>query len=328
MKARCLIIALLLFVLRGSSLAAPAPFVPGVLSLQFSPDGRWLASGDQQGTLSLWDVKARRAVRTWSAHKGNIYGLDWSHDGKRLASGSQDGTARVWDPATGKLLATCDVGGGDVLSVSFSPDGKRLVTGSFGGGGRVWNAVDGHEMGRLAAVAVAWSPDGKLIAAGQLDGSVKLYDAATLKQKSVITQQKKVINSLAFSRDGRMLAIGSGEGSVLIWDVEHQTARNFFKHQHTSAVRRIAFSGDGRALASEGMDRLVLLDGAEAAHVSTCLDKRQYGIWAFSLAFSPDGRTLATGSDNGAIRLWHVGPGAKVTVTLAPGAKVKFPWEK
>jgi eukaryotic-like serine/threonine-protein kinase len=100
---------------------------PNLISLAWSPDGRWLAAGDQDGTLLVFDVSAKRLVRKMLGHDDGILSVCYSKDGGRIASGSWDSTVRIWDSRTGTLLLTLRTDDRNMESVAFSPDGATLV---------------------------------------------------------------------------------------------------------------------------------------------------------------------------------------------------------
>jgi WD40 repeat protein/serine/threonine protein kinase len=98
------------------------------VALAWSPDGHWLAAGDDQGTIRLWDERAHHPVRELRGHDLRIRCLTFSPGGDRIASGSWDQTVRIWDPRTGAMLLTLRDVGWDVRAVAFSPDGATLAS--------------------------------------------------------------------------------------------------------------------------------------------------------------------------------------------------------
>jgi WD40 repeat protein len=173
---------------------------PTVYSVAFSPGGKTLASGSQDGTVRLWNVAAHRETGgPLTGHTGQVGSVAFSPDGKTLASGSQDGTVRLWNVATGKQIGSSLGGGGvvnmrqsvsldlgPVSSVAFSRDGKTLAAASEYGTMQLWDVPTRRPIGRVAQAApgngsprfnlnsVAFSPDGKTLASGNGDGTVRL----------------------------------------------------------------------------------------------------------------------------------------------------------
>ncbi len=153
-------------------------------SIAFSPDGQTLATGNGDGTISLWEVATGRERKRLEGHTFKVTSVAYSPDGKTLASGSDDNTVRVWEVATGHELTRLEGHISTVTSVAYSPDGKTLASGSGDNTVRVWEVATGHELTRLEGhtsyvTSVAYSPDGKTLISGSADGTMRVWDVAT-----------------------------------------------------------------------------------------------------------------------------------------------------
>jgi WD40 repeat protein len=142
----------------------------------WSPDGKEIAVGNNDGTVQVWDVASGKLLLTYRGHSTAVYALAWSPDGRFLASGSSDTTVQVWDAVTGKAVFTYHGHSNEVHALAWSPDSKRIVSGSGANSNgpedhpvQVWDAFTGQHVfdydGQSESIAaLAWSPDGSEIA--------------------------------------------------------------------------------------------------------------------------------------------------------------------
>jgi len=280
-------------------------------SVAFSSDGRTLASGSGDGTIRLWDLRARkRSGEPLDAHAGSVLSVAFSPDGTTLASAGSDGTVRLWDARTRRQVGQPLRGHTDtVLSIAFSPDGRTLASGSYDATVRLWDARTHRKEGQLllggAVNSLAFSPDGRTLAAGSDDGIVRLLNLRARKPLGEpLDADAGSVLSVAFSPDGRTLAFACADGTVRLWDWRTGKAGKPLPGE-TSSVNSVAFSPDGRTLAAGTYDGTVLLWNARTKHQTETLGGGAGSV--FSIAFSPDGRTLAAGSDElTVVRLWDL----------------------
>jgi WD40 repeat protein len=255
-----------------------------LLSLAFTPNGRFLASA--QGKIKLWDVATGENTAKFEGDEGGISSVAFSPDGETLAAGviKGEGTAvKLWDMTTGKQKAAFN--GDPVSSIVFSPDGKVLAS------------VSGVE-------------------------SIKLWDVRT--GQNTLTLKAWGTRSVAFSRDGRTLASASMDATVKLWDLSSGKKTPLFEWVNGpwGTASSVAFSPDGMALAAggatdlcsfaEGPGSISLWDLASRKEKTSF---RSASMNIESVAFSPDGKTLATGSWDGKVQFWDTSTGKlKATV--------------
>ena len=209
--------------LTGHTAVPGRPFSSGtVAGVAFSPDGRLLATGNQDHTVRLWDPATGKHLRTLTGHTASVEGVAFSPDGHLLASASDDKTARLWDPATGKHLRTLTGHHpGFVKDVAFSPDGRLLASASDDKTARLWDPATGEHLRTLtghtgSVEGVAFSPDGRLLASASEDTTVRLWDPATGEHLRTLTAGR--VEGVAFSPDGRLLATASWDKSARLWN--------------------------------------------------------------------------------------------------------------
>jgi RNA polymerase sigma factor (sigma-70 family) len=254
-----------------------------------------------------------------------VRGVALSLDGKTLASVTFDGV-RLWDPATGLQRKWMPVeASGGLQAVALAPDGRTVAV---GGDSAVYflEATSGkvlHLMAAQRVLSLAFSPDGKTIAAGQLSGGLVVGEAASGKVLAHLRGHQDPdgtahhTHCLAFSADGRFLAWGEGPRRIFRdLRAESTTDRD---GGHGGDLHAMAFSADGKVLATSGSDRAIRLWDAASGKPLGVLEGHKVVIT--SLAFSPDGRLLASGSGvplqgNGmephAVRLWDIAAGKEL----------------
>ncbi len=267
---------------------------------------------------------------------GCVCAVAYSPDGRLIAtgsgghfSGSKGGsTVELWDRETGQRRLTLPITDGVLFSLAFSPDGSKLALGTklvpagtnpqievrdAKSGDVIWAK---HEPGLTQAMSVAFSPDGRSLAVGfgEYSGGrafpVKLYKVATGEETDTLPAAPGGVNDLAFHRDGRHLAVAGSE-IVEVWDVVAR-AKVHELRGHSKWVYGVAFSPDGKWLATGGWDRTIKLRDAATGEERLTI----FGHEGFvnDLAFSPDSRTLASTSEDRSVRLWEVPTGRPIGV--------------
>jgi WD40 repeat protein len=314
------------------------PQVAGVLSsVAFSPNGQMLAAGASGGlksgsqakgsTYLLYVTSGNRIAKLTPGGGAEAF----SPDGTMLAAagGPHNSVTYVWNVSTRRKIATLDHGHGtSVESVSFRRDGKILATNDRNGVVYLWRLPRGPRtttMSQPASVtpptgansdAVAFSPRGTTIAMGGSDGQVYLFDSAKgSNTRSLYSPDDSGVTSVAFSPGGALLAASELDGVTYIWNV-HSDHRISLDDPDGSVIESVAFSPDGKWLATGDASGNTYLWNLAAKKnknqpATTLVNPKSKtaspaGNAVFSVAFSPDSKTLATTDTNGHAYLWRV----------------------
>jgi WD40 repeat protein len=320
-----------------------------VHGVAFSPDGKLLASADFHGTVRLWNPVTGQPARTIQAGTGPNDGgteVAFNPDDMLLATAGLDGRVRLWDPATGQPVRTLLATGPNVgvAGVAFSPDGTLLAAADYDGRIRLWDPVAGHPARTILAdtrpngglYGVAFSPDGKLLATADGDGTVRLWNPVTGRAVRTLQPGTRIgADGVAFSPDGKLLASADGDGRVRLWNpVTGQPIRTLqAKTVPTGGARGVAFSPDGKLLASADGDGTVRLWNPVTGQVVRTIQATGAGsgtnklnsnplsqlnvIPVYGVAFSTDGKLMASADGDGTVRLWNPVTGESVSTPQA-----------
>ncbi len=296
-----------------------------VASIAYSPDGKLLATASADKSIKLWGSSGRESKERAMllGHLEEVSSIAFSPNGKLLASGGADKSVRLWDPASGRELAVLKGHKIAVSTLVFSPGGKTLATASlnlresYRSEVKLWEIEGATAKERTTLPeahnvrSITFSPDGKTLAYGS--GDIKLWDITHDKElKSPVATNFGSVVCVAYSPDGKTLAYASGyanrPANIVLWDLEKKQGAGEIG-KSIWGYGRIVYSPEGTTIAAWGQDyhpetRLRLWDPAAGKERTSIVTK---GISA--VAFSPDGKHVATAEGDLAIMLWQVDSG-------------------
>ncbi|BCL37377.1 NB-ARC domain-containing protein [Nostoc sp. MS1] len=291
-----------------------------VVSVRFSPDGRYFATGLMNGEIRLWQTADNKQLRIYKGHTAWVWAFAFSPDNKILASGSADYTIRLWDVETGECLETLKGHTNKVYSVAFSPDGKILASAGEDKTIKLWdmttrtcqNTLVGHDDWVWSVTFRPFTADDKslLLVSSGADSLIKLWDISTGKCWNLQGHTQEVY-SVHFSADGKTLASSSEDSTIKLWDVKTGKCQQTLLG-HSKNIYSVRFSPDGKTLASCGEDRTIRLWDTAQGECLHILKGHTSQVWA--IAFSPDGLTLVSCSDDQTARLWDVATGKPLNI--------------
>jgi RNA polymerase sigma factor (sigma-70 family) len=299
--------------------------VGDVEGLAFSPDGKLLASGHGSAVILLWDLETGKQFAKLPARHNRVSFLAFTADGKTLVSGdSLDRTVRVFDVPT-RTQRHQITRPKMVRGLALSPDGRLLALGNQEGAASVWDLSTGRLVRELRGwpfvSGVAFSPDGKTLATTELDqkadrNAIALWDVQTGRELHRLAEAVGPVWCVIFVPDGKTVLAASGS-TIRRWDpvtgAEQGPAPG-----HPGYVGAIAVHG--RTLA-------YLADSSIRLHdLATDQDIGRLAGYHWSIAFSPDGRTLAGGTDVNKVNLWDVVGRRRLRQLETDPKKAGFDW--
>lgn len=319
-----------------------------VATATFSPNGRLILTGEEEGIARTWDTSSGQLIRTFKEPSIFKAQAEFGLDGRRILTSS--GTkVLVWDADTSKVVRKL-IGSKDlVTSMQFSLDGQTIVTASKDGAIRLWATKTGFEqmqyLGHDGAVDVALlTSNGRTIVSGGDDSTIRIWDVSrgveTAKiqgdrtrflslgrpperpseARSTFNMHIGPITAIALFRDGQTAASADTHGRICIWDVQTLELKQCLTG-HTGAVRSISISADGTFILSSSEDGTTRLweikTGEEKGRLSGGPSPSTVA------ARSPEGRYISSGTEGGVVNLWDTRAGKMIYPISSGDTQIK-----
>ena len=294
-----------------------------VLALTYEAKGKLIAAG-KADAIELISAESQGVVRKLVGHHGNVNAVAFTADGSRLVSAAGQpgvgGELKVWNVADGTVVRSLAGHKDAIYSLALSPDGKLAATGAYDHkillwdleAGKVVRTLEGHNG---AVLGLSFRNDGKVLASVSADRTLKLWEVPGGKRLDTRPESNKDLNTVSFTPDGRFVAAGGVDNRIRVWQVSAGAAEGtnpivFAQFAHEGAILKLAYSANGKMLATSADDKTVKL--WDAGTLAQKVSLAEQPDWPTALAFAEGDKVLVVGRIDGSIGFYDVGTGKVV----------------
>jgi WD40 repeat protein len=308
------------------------PVAVPITALGFSPDNNEVAAAGYH-EVNLWKLDDGSVTRRLRGLSERVYDIAFSPDGKWLATASGDpgqfGSAKLWlaEPdGGGKPVRDLLESNDSVFAVAFSPDSKLVAAAGADRAIRIWEVESGKLLATIEDHAdwildIAFSPDGKRLASASRDKTAKVFDV--VKKESLVTfpGHADTVYCVSFTPDGKQVVTGGGDNQIRTWNPDDDGKQVGNMGGFGGAVFRLQYHPEGKQLVACSADKTVRVFNGSTLRATL----QGHTDWVYSVSISRDGKTIASGSWDGEVRLWNFADGKPIkTIIAAPGLKPRL----
>ncbi|NLJ36269.1 MAG: WD40 repeat domain-containing protein [candidate division WS1 bacterium] len=276
-----------------------------IRAVAFTSTGDRVISGSEDATMRVWDPRTGESLLRIEGAVFGAYALAVSPDDSRVAAGCKDGVIREYSLADGTLLRELSGHLGIIRSLAYTHDGRRLVSSADDGTVRIWSDDSAEAAAKLqghlgGVLSVALSADDQLLLTGGRDGTVRLWDLTEARQLKMHGRHRGWIEAVAFAGDDNWAVSTGRDGKVMRWDLQNEDVVADINNGEWTYTMSVAPDGNKVYCgAGSGFNCWDLRDGHQVSQV------RGHTAGVLSLALSPDGRAVVTGSSDTSLLVWE-----------------------
>ena len=299
-----------------------------VWAVEYSADGKILASGSSDGTIRIWDPQTTKNITVLTGHQNGVTHIAISGDSQMLASvGADEKFVRLWNLNTHKPIADLKGKFNTIRSLAYSPDSDIIAAGDFDGTVTLFSTKEkrritslvGHNLAPSditepgSVLTLAFSPDGETLASGSRDTTIRLWNTKTTHHKVTLTGHGGRITTVVFSSDGKTIASGAtythwnSDSSIRLWDAK--TGKHLRTIKTPDLVRMLAFSPDNETLASININSDIHIWNTNTGELKANLTKQRGKSNSEPISVFPDGKKEIYENDDGTYTLLDVETG-------------------
>ncbi len=278
-----------------------------IWSLAIAPNGKWIASGKNTGTIEFFNRQTGDIAKILDKHQNVTRALIFNPQTNQLISGDGDGNIKIWSRDNNNLEMQLQGHSGSIWALAISPDGKTLISSSQDESVRTWNLETGEKNAIIfshetVVYAVAFSPNNRVFASAGKDRIIKVWDAESRTLLLSLEGHQDTIRAIAISPDGKYLARGSWDKTVKVWELNTGKLITTFT-SHENRVVTITIANDSDTIFSGSTDNTIKVWSIKSNQLIATLE--QHEDWVLALATSQQENLLVSGGKDSTIKLWQ-----------------------